>query len=170
MVLIIGTAFLSTVLFGAVVQKSTFHWPDETYSAPSEKIDIKKGGVTFLWGAFYSLEGPMETISHEKIVYRREETVARWTITFDTKKERIVLREVFTLPGPKKVWKVGRNTNISKDQTTAVSYINVRTAPGLFYRGWTIDKNDPLGEYKYEIFYEESLIYSVKFRVQNPPK
>lgn len=168
MFLLLFPALLSTALLGAVTVKGTFNWPNESYYPPAEKLDISEGEVKFHWGTFRSEVGPLKTMSHEKVVYKHKDTSVIWTITLDSKKKRISVKEVYTLPSPSKSWRSDFNTKILSDQRTAVTTLNYSTDRGIISGIWSLPEDAPIGKYRYEIFYQSKLIYSVNFEVRAP--
>ena len=160
---------LSTLLPATATSGANVNWPGNSYSLPSQKIDISVGKIKFLWGAFHSEHEPLRRPEPSLSVVYRKGVSVNWTISLDTEEKSVLVKEVFTLPAASKAWTTSGFTKVM-DGRVAQTNVSLPVKRGMISNGWELNEGDPPGEYEFEIFYKNRLLYSVKFYVQIPEK
>lgn len=89
-----------------------------------------------------------------------------WVVVTEEIDKNINWQEVIFFPEKPKDLIVTDATKISKNGKRAVTKKTSNLKDGLIYNSWALSKEDPLGEYKIEVYAEEKLLETFSFQVK----
>lgn len=131
-----------------------------------EPINISIGPETFESGTFAITPKRSKNTVHDRKIKPQGDFGIAWGIKVASPKPLLILKEVVTLPGPHPTWETGGDLKMLEGGRVAVTEKEFPIYRELVVNSWGLTPEDPKGEYKIDIFYQNKLIYSVKFEVQ----
>lgn len=136
-----------------------------------KKINLFSGGEIEVLGSKLGIvtgyRDNLPKLKETDIIILGDNVHFGWIVATEMIDKNINWQEVIFFPAKPKNLIVTDATMISKNGKKAITKKTLNLRDGLIYNSWALSKEDPLGEYKIEVYAEGKLLKIFSFQVKN---